>query len=68
MPVNTLVTLTEIRLPEFDKNRKVKQINAYVFDQKCRYDIIFGTDFLGQAGINLNFSKNEMEWFDTFFQ
>ena len=41
-----VVTMRDIRLPEFDKNRRIGQHNALVFDNdNCKYDIILGTDF-----------------------
>jgi len=33
----------DIRLPEFDKNRRKDEQKALVFDNSCRFDIIFGT-------------------------
>ena len=61
-----MVTLRDIRLAEFDKNRKIDQQNCLVFDNdKCNYDVILGTDFLTKAGIKLNYAEEQMEWFDT---
>ena len=73
-PVNTIagqgttkevVVLTDIRLPELDKNRRVHKQKALVFDHDCRYDIILGADFLKKAGINLKYASNTIEWFDN---
>ncbi len=42
-----VVTMRDICLPEFDKNRRLNEHKALVFDMPaCRYDIIFGADFL----------------------
>jgi len=54
-----------LRLPEFDKNRCISQQTALVFDNdKVKYDIILGTNFLSKTGIRLNYSEGKMEWFD----
>ena len=59
-----IVTLRDIRLPEFDKNRRIEEQKALVFDAPCRYDIIFGTDFLTKVGININYETGFMEWYE----
>jgi len=56
------VTLRDTRLPKFDKNRRIEEQKALVFDTTCRYDIIFGTDFLSKIGININYETGFMEW------
>ena len=68
MNTTDMVHLRDIKLPEFDKNRRVMETKALVFDKKCRYDIIFGTDFLSNAGINLNYMQGTMEWFENILQ
>eukprot|EP00956_Cyclotella_meneghiniana_P036507 scaffold126502_cov47-Cyclotella_meneghiniana.AAC.4 len=61
-----VVTMRDIRLPEFDKNRRIDQHTCLVFDNdKCNYDIILGTKFLSKVGIKLNYEDEQMEWFDT---
>jgi hypothetical protein len=38
--------------------------NGTVFDNdKVKYDIILGTNFLSKAGIKLNYTEENMEWF-----
>ncbi len=60
-----VVTLKEIRLPEFDKNRRITEQRALVFDNpSITYDIILGTDFLAKVGMKLDYQKNRMEWLD----
>ena len=59
-----MVKLRDRRLPEFDKNRRIDEQRALVFDTKCRYDIILGTDFLKKAGIRMNYDTGFMEWFE----
>jgi hypothetical protein len=59
------VTMQDIRLPEFNKNRRINQQKVLVFDNnnvKC--DIILDTHFLSKTGIKLNYSEGNMEWFD----
>ena len=31
----------------------------------CKYDIIFGTNFLSKVGIKLNYDTGLMEWYDV---
>ncbi len=48
-----VVTLRDMRLPEFDKNRNIETQKALVFyNPGCKYDIIYGNDFLVKTGIN----------------
>ena len=58
-----MVTIKGIRLPEFDRNRRIEEQKALVFDTECRYDIILGTDFLSKAGISINYNTVFMEWY-----
>jgi hypothetical protein len=60
-----VVTVKDLRLPEFDKNWHISQQKALVFDNDhVRYDIILGTNFLSKTGIKLNYSEGKMEWFN----
>ncbi len=60
-----VITMQDIRLPEFDKNRRINQQKVLVFDNdNIKYDIILGTNFLSKTGIKLNYSEGNMEWFD----
>jgi hypothetical protein len=60
-----VVTMQDIRLPEFNKNRRINQQKVLVFDNdNVKYDIILGTNFLSKTGIKLNYSEENMEWFD----
>ena len=61
-----VVTLCDIRLPEFDKNRRISQQKALVFDNdNCWYHMILGTNFLSKTGIKLNYDHGEMLWYDS---
>ena len=60
-----MIYLRELKLPEFDKNRKVDELKALVFEGKCRYDIILGADFLTKTGIDINYSTGTMHWFEN---
>jgi hypothetical protein len=61
-----MVVMRDVRMPEFDKNRRISQQTCLVFDNdNCNYDIILGTNFLTKVGIKLNYEENQMEWFDT---
>jgi hypothetical protein len=60
-----VVTVQDIRLQEFDKNRRINQQKVLVFDNNnVKYNIILGTNFLSKTGIKLNYSEGNMEWFN----
>ena len=59
-----MVTMRDFCLPEFDKNRIIKEHKNLVFDTPCRYDIILGTNFLSKSGIKINYETGFMEWFE----
>jgi hypothetical protein len=60
-----VITMQDIRLPSFDKNRRINKQKVLVFDNSnIKYNIILGTNFLFKIGIRLNYSKGNMEWFD----
>jgi hypothetical protein len=60
-----VITMGDIRLPEFDKNMSINQQKVLVFDNNnVKYNIILGTNFLSMTGINLNYSEGNIEWFD----
>jgi hypothetical protein len=60
-----VVTMQDIRLPEFDKNRRINQKKVLVFDKdNVKYDIILGANFLSKTRIKLNYSEGNMEWLD----
>jgi hypothetical protein len=60
-----VVTMGDIRLPEFDKNRCINQQNVLLFDNdNIKYNIILGTNFLSKTEIKLNYSEGYMEWYD----
>jgi hypothetical protein len=60
-----VVTMHKLRLPEFDKNRRINQQKVLAFvNDNINYIIILGTNFLFKTGIKLNFSEGNMEWFD----
>ena len=55
------ISMEGIRLPAFDKNRIVDNHEFLVFEQKCRYDIILGGDFLAKVGTILDYKNLEVE-------
>ncbi len=60
-----VVTMRNLRLPEFDKNGCINQQKVLVFDNdNVKNNIILGTNFLSKTGIKLNYSEGNMEWFD----
>jgi len=59
-----VVTMRDLRLPEFDKNRQITQQKCLEFDNDyCNYDIILGANFLRKTGIDLDYDKEEMWWY-----
>jgi hypothetical protein len=60
-----MVVMRKIRLPEFDKNHVVEEQKALVFDGQCKYDVIFGADFLSKTGIDIKYSLGIIEWSDN---
>ena len=66
LTTSQMVTLRDVRLPEFDKNRRISQQRALIFDSpNCKYDIILGTNFLSKAGIKLDYSTGSMAWYNN---
>ncbi len=64
LKMQEVVTMQDIRLPESDKNH-INQQKVLVFDNdNVKYNIILGTNFLSKTGIKLNYSEENMEWFD----
>jgi hypothetical protein len=50
-----VVMIQDIRLPEFNKNRRINQKKALVFDNNnVKNNIILGTNFLSKAELKLN--------------
>ncbi len=44
-----VITMRDLRLPEFDKNRRINQQKVLVFDNyNVKYNIILGTNFLSK--------------------
>ncbi len=65
LKMQEVVTMRDLRLPEFDKNSCINQQKVLVFDNdNIKYDIILGTNYLSKTGIKLNYSEGNMKWFD----
>jgi hypothetical protein len=62
---NQVVSLQDIRLPEFDSNRKIESKKCLIFDQPCRYDMILGSDFLAQVKIDISYKNKCVSWFSN---
>ena len=63
MSVQSMINLRDVRLPEFDKNRRIEQMKALIFDQPCRYDVIIGSDFLDAMKVKIDYETKEVKWF-----
>jgi hypothetical protein len=60
-----VITMQDLRMPEFDKNRRINQQKVLVFENdNVKYDIILSTNLLSKTGFKPNCSKENMEWFD----
>ncbi len=57
-----VVTMQNLRLPKFNKNRHITQQKVLVFyNNNVKYDVILGTNFLSKTGIKLNYSEGKMK-------
>jgi hypothetical protein len=60
-----VLTMQDLRLPKFDKNRHINQQKVLVFDNdNNKYDIILSTNLLSKTGFKPNYSEGKLEWFD----
>jgi hypothetical protein len=58
-----MVVMSNLRLPELDKNRNIEQHKALIFESDtCKYDVILGADFLTKTGIDVKYSTSTIEW------
>ncbi len=59
---SAMVVMRNLRLPELDKHRNVKQHKALIFESdNCQYDVILGADFLTKTGIGVKYSTDTIE-------
>jgi len=58
------VSLGNLVLPEFDRNKTIDSQMALVFDGDSRYDVILGRNFLHKMGMRIDFEHKRMEWMD----
>ena len=56
------IILKNVLLPEFHHTRRLDTLQAKIFDQTCRYDMILGRDLMNDLGIFMNFDSKSMEW------
>jgi hypothetical protein len=65
LKMQEVIMMRNLRLPKFDKNRRINQQKVLVFDNdNVKYNIILGTNFLSKTGIKLNYSEGNMKLFD----
>jgi hypothetical protein len=56
-----VITMQDLRLPEFDKNRHIIQQKVLVFDiDNIKYDIILSTNLLSKTGFKSNYSEGKL--------
>jgi hypothetical protein len=55
LKMQEVVAMQDLRLPKFDKNRRINQQKVLVFDNNnAKYNNILGTKSLSKTGIKLN--------------
>ena len=59
---NESVILKNVLLSEFHRTHHLDTLQAKIFDQTCRHDMILGQDLMNNLGIVLNFDLKSMEW------
>ncbi len=60
-----VVTMQDLQLLKFDKNRHINQQKVLVFDNdNVKYNIILSTILLSKTGFKSNYSEGKLEWFD----
>ena len=56
-----VVLLQNIRLPDLNKKIIINNQTALVFGSDFRYDVILGSEFLQNAGIDIKYSTGRVE-------
>ncbi len=61
---NKAVQIEKMSSPEFNGNISIDSQTAYSFDEDCRYNFVFGADFLDKFGFTINYNDNLLQWMD----
>jgi hypothetical protein len=65
LKMHKVITMGDLRLPKFDKNRCINQQKVLVFDSNnVKYDIILSRNMISNTGFKSNYSEGKLEWFD----
>ncbi len=56
--------MEKVSFPESNGNISIDSQVAYLFDQNCQYDIVFGANFLDKSGFTINCNDNLLQWMD----
>jgi hypothetical protein len=60
-----VITIQNLRLSKFDKNRRINQQKVLVFDNdNVKYNIVLSTNLPSNTGFKSNYSEGKLEWFD----
>ncbi len=43
----------------------MEEQKALVFDEQCKYDVIFDPDLLSKTGVDIKYSSGIIEWFNN---
>ncbi|MHA7927802.1 MAG: retropepsin-like aspartic protease, partial [Marinobacter sp.] len=63
-----MVHMKGLSLPEFDKQKEIDGVDAFVFGSECNYDVILGRDFLQAAGIKMDFQNGTIHWLEKMIR
>ena len=60
------VSITRSKIARIcQKNRRIDKQKSLIFENKCRYDVILGSDFLTKFGMDIKYSDGTMHWFEN---
>ena len=65
LQTSKMIALRNIKLPKFDKKCRIEGTKALIFENECKYDIIFGSDSITMIGMNIEYSSREIEWYNN---
>jgi hypothetical protein len=65
LKMQQVVTMRDLRMPEFDKTGTSNLLMVIVFDnENVKHNVILSTNLLSKTGFKSNCSERNMEWFD----
>lgn len=67
MKTSKMFKLRNIKLSKFDQNCRIEGVKTLMLENDCKYDVIFGSEFLNMIGMDIRYSIGEMEWYNNTF-